>query len=66
MFTQCPGRDKGLKVRYLKCSKCGEEVEFFSDEPKRKCPTCGAVVLYDEKDSCIYWCKLAKDCLMKF
>ena len=66
MFSSCPGRDKGLKVRYIKCPYCGAEVEFFSDEPKRKCPSCQKDVMYAEKDSCIHWCKSAKQCLMKF
>ncbi|MDD5019884.1 MAG: phosphohydrolase [Candidatus Omnitrophica bacterium] len=66
MFTACPGRQKDIKVRYLKCPSCGAEVEFFSDEPKRRCPSCKKDVVYSEKDSCIYWCKAAKDCLMRF
>jgi DNA-directed RNA polymerase subunit RPC12/RpoP len=66
MFRHCPGREKNLKVRCIKCPKCGAEVEFFSDEPKRRCPECKKEVFYTQKDSCIYWCKMAKDCLMRY
>jgi rubrerythrin len=66
MFTHCPGREKDIKVRYVKCPSCGIEIEFFSDEPKRKCPSCKTEVAYTEKDSCVYWCRRAKDCLMRF
>jgi len=48
MFAKCPGRQKDIRVRYLKC------------------PSCKKDVVYSEKDSCIYWCKAAKDCLMRF
>jgi ribosomal protein S27E len=45
-----------------KCPQCGEEVELFSNDISVKCSTCGFVV-YNEIESCIQWCKHAKECV---
>ncbi len=31
-------------VTEISCPKCGYEIEFFSDDAKRKCKKCGQVI----------------------
>lgn len=49
--------------RYVKCPFCGEEVEMWTDETKKKCPKCSGEIFAAEATSCIEWCKYAKECL---
>lgn len=65
---KCPGQD----LRYWKpedifetlCSHCGQAIEFFKDDLKRSCPSCGKQALNPKNDlSCAEWCKSAKQCL---
>lgn len=63
-MEKCPGA-ANLKTPTLtvkKCPKCNCEVEIFSDDIKVKCGKCGFVI-YNEIESCIKWCKYAKECL---
>ena len=64
MLDKCPGtsflRTPTLKVKY--CPECGNEVEVFSTDVKVKCNNCGFVV-YNNVESCIQWCRHAKDCV---
>jgi NADH pyrophosphatase NudC (nudix superfamily) len=64
MLDHCPGaanlRTPTLSIK--KCPQCGEEVELFSNDISVKCSTCGFVV-YNEIESCIQWCKHAKECV---
>lgn len=64
----CPGQD----LRYWKlddiyevvCMHCGALIEFFKDDPRRKCKACGKHMLNPRNDmSCAQWCKHAKECL---
>ena len=63
MPDHCPGaanlRTPTLAVK--KCPRCGEEVELFSNDISVKCK-CGFVV-YNDIESCIQWCKHAKECV---
>jgi len=64
MFSKCPGQDmRGITVSLHKCPQCGETVEMFSDELKRRCPKCKTEVRKDRIPSCIEWCRFAKKCL---
>ncbi len=60
----CPGsefiRTPTLKVK--RCPECGSEVELFSIDVKVPCPRCGFVV-YNDIQSCVQWCKHARDCV---
>jgi hypothetical protein len=61
----CPGAANiwgtpTLKIK--KCPVCGGEVEVFSNDVKVKCEKCGFTV-YNDIQSCILWCKYAKDCV---
>lgn len=62
---KCPG-SSGIvqpKPGYVKCAKCGSEIEIWSDEFKGKCPNCKTVVFKEESPSCIEWCRHAKKCV---
>jgi hypothetical protein len=63
----CPGQD----TRYwtpddifdVPCSHCGKAIEFFKDDAKRCCPSCGRYNLNPKLDlSCGAWCHSAKEC----
>lgn len=61
----CPG---SLAVREPKpetiyCTKCGNEVEIWTDERMVRCSKCGTPVLKDRGASCLDWCKMAKECV---
>ena len=45
------------------CPNCGTEVEIWTDEFKRTCPSCRKTVLRPGGMSCLDWCKFAKDCV---
>jgi len=65
MFESCPGavqltRTPTLKLK--KCPECGADVEIFSTELKVNCDKCGFTI-YNDVESCIQWCKYAKECV---
>jgi ribosomal protein S27AE len=64
MFDKCPGasniRTPTIKIK--NCPQCNEEVEIFSTDIKVKCGNCGFTV-YNDLESCIQWCRYAKDCV---
>lgn len=64
----CPGQD----MRYWRsddisegaCPRCGEAIEFWKDDSRRRCPSCGAMVLNPNFDvGCAKWCQFADRCL---
>ena len=64
MSGKCPGQDsRWVTAGLYKCPKCGEMVEMFSDEIKRRCPKCKTVIYKESVPSCIQWCQSAKECL---
>ena len=44
------------------CPTCGRLVEFFTDEPKRRC-RCGQLMLRESLPQCAQWCRAAALCL---
>ena len=67
-ISRCPGQDKRFwrseDVFEAPCPHCGENIEFWKDEPKRKCRHCGQIAPNPKIDmGCAKWCKFAKDCL---
>ena len=63
--TFCPG-SKILRQptpELFTCPSCGEEVEIWTDEPKRTCRNCRTVVYRDAGMSCLDWCKRGKECV---
>ncbi|MCM8761544.1 MAG: hypothetical protein NC933_05390 [Candidatus Omnitrophica bacterium] len=65
MFFGCPG-SQHFKVPYpdnIKCPFCGGEVEIWSDEFQTKCGQCGKSISKVSKQSCLDWCKYARECV---
>jgi putative nucleotidyltransferase with HDIG domain len=67
-MVRCPGQDqrfwKPEDIFEVRCSGCGENVEFFKDEPKLKCRSCGQMVVNPKIDlGCAEWCQYAEQCL---
>jgi hypothetical protein len=65
---KCPGQDsqywKPGAIFEVKCPKCGAEVEFFKDDPTRKCPQCGHRFLNPGLDfGCASYCPYAEQCI---
>jgi DNA-directed RNA polymerase subunit RPC12/RpoP len=61
----CPG-SKLLRQpapELFACPNCGTEVEIWSDEFKRACPSCRKMVLRPGGMSCLEWCRMAKQCV---
>ena len=44
------------------CPTCGQLVEIFTDEAKRRC-RCGHVLLREALPQCAEWCMAAAQCL---
>jgi hypothetical protein len=65
---KCPGQDSRYwsegSIFEVPCPECGEKVEFFKDESKRKCPGCGHRFLNPQMDfGCAAYCQFAEQCL---
>jgi len=61
----CPG-SLGVvqpKPELYCCPSCKLEVEIWSDEASGKCPACSKTVFRPGMQSCLDWCKHAKDCV---
>jgi hypothetical protein len=67
-MIRCPGQDQRFwkpgDIFEVKCPACGQNVEFFKDEPKLKCRKCGQEVANPKIDlGCAEWCQYAEQCL---
>ena len=67
-LIKCPGQDARFfdpdDIKESRCPKCGKDVEFFRDDPSRKCPHCGARFKNPHLDlKGAEWCPHAGDCL---
>ncbi len=67
-MLRCPGQDQRFwkpdDIFDVKCPNCGRPVEFFKDEPKINCKSCGKMVLNPKIDlGCAQWCRYAQQCL---
>ncbi len=65
---KCPGQDsrywKPGAIFDVKCPHCGTMIEFFKDDTRRKCPSCGQDVPNPEMDfGCAAYCPYAEHCL---
>jgi HD superfamily phosphodiesterase len=65
MHTICPGSKliRQPKPEMFDCPNCGAEVEIWTDEVKGTCPRCKTVVMRYQDQSCLEWCKLARNCV---
>ena len=64
MKSKCPGQESGrtpIEALNLTCPSCGEQVELFSDESRRRCQ-CGQVVTRKTLPKCAEWCPAAAEC----
>ncbi len=64
---KCPGQDmrywKPGDIFNARCPNCGESIEFFKDEVRRKC-RCGNVVTNPKLNfGCAEWCPYAEQCI---
>lgn len=64
MYDRCPGTASVARpdLVLVKCPKCGEDVEVFSDEERVVCDSCGTVVFREKTPSCFDWCQYSKEC----
>ncbi len=67
-MAKCPGQDTqqwGFDAIFdVECPKCHSQIEFFKDEVRRRCKSCGEVVFNDRMDlGCAKWCPSAASCV---
>lgn len=64
-MKRCPGSlsFSQPKPDIVKCPDCGSDVEIWSDEATGICPKCSKAVIRTFTQSCVDWCKFAKECL---
>lgn len=65
---KCPGQDsrfwKPESIFETECPNCGNSVEFFKDDPTRKCGHCGHKFANPKMDfGCAAYCKFADQCI---
>ncbi|MCL5103051.1 MAG: phage terminase large subunit family protein [Armatimonadetes bacterium] len=65
---QCPGQDmrfwKPGDIFEIPCVHCGQPMEFFKDDLRRKCKHCGKYSVNPKNDmACAAWCQHAPECL---
>ena len=63
----CPGRDRSSwtpdDIFEAPCCHCGAPVEFFKDDARRTCPSCGQRTPNPRQDvGCAGWCAAADKC----
>jgi len=62
-MQKCPGMSpRDLDSVTVPCPSCGQPVELFTDEPKRRC-RCGEVIRREALPRCADWCPAAAQCL---
>ncbi len=64
----CPGQDTRFwrpgDIFDVECGYCGNKVEFFKDESRRRCPKCGTMIVNPRLSlGCAQWCEHARECL---
>jgi len=65
MIFDCPGshKFKHPEPETIKCLHCGQEAEIWTDEAEVACPGCKKIIRRQEGQSCLGWCKYAKECV---
>jgi hypothetical protein len=63
----CPGQDRRTwtpdDIFEVPCAGCGAPVEFFKDDARRRCTTCGATNPNPRQAAgCASWCAAAEKC----
>jgi|GEM_PF-28333 len=67
-FMKCPGQDlrywKPGDIFNVSCPQCGKKIEFFKDDVRRRCKSCGVQVANPKIDfGCVEWCDYAEQCV---
>ena len=64
-FKRCPGSSSFAQpsIELVPCPSCGGEAEIWSDEPTGTCDACGRTITRTSTQSCLDWCKYARECL---
>ena len=65
---KCPGQErrhwKPEDIFDVFCPRCGKKIEFFKDDVRRWCKSCGAQVNNPRIDfGCVEWCTYAEQCV---
>jgi hypothetical protein len=68
MIAKCPGQDtqfwKPGDVYNIDCPQCGRPIEFFKDDIRRRCETCGHMFINPKLHlGCAKWCQFADQCV---
>lgn len=64
---RCPGLDRRFwkedAIFYVNCPCCSARIEFFKDDPKRKCESCGETFVNPQLETnCTEYCKYGDRC----
>jgi len=64
-LRRCPGSLAFAqpKIELVRCPHCGSDAEVWSDEADGACSKCGQAVCRTTTQSCVDWCKYARECL---
>ena len=70
-MVKCPGQDQRFwkpgDIFEINCPNCGAGLEFWKDEPTRRCHSCKNKVTNPKIDlGCAKWCQYAEHCLSAF
>jgi len=65
---KCPGQDTKYwnenAIFEIECPECGHLIEFFKDDPTRRCKNCDKKIVNPKMDfGCAAYCKYAEQCL---
>lgn len=65
MISNCPGAQRFRKPEpeITSCPSCCAEVEIWTDEVKTNCPYCRTFIFRQTVQSCLDWCRYAKECV---
>jgi hypothetical protein len=64
---RCPGQDRSSwtpdDIFEIACPSCGASIEYFKDDKRRRCTSCGVVTENPKFDlGCAEWCSAADKC----
>jgi len=65
---KCPGQNRQYwtmdDIFEARCNLCDRPIEFFRDDPSRRCSNCGTRMVNPRiLQGCAQWCEYAKECL---
>jgi Zn ribbon nucleic-acid-binding protein len=68
VISKCPGQDTQFwgpdDIYSVECPKCGNSVEFFKDDIRRRCKNCHHMFLNPKLNlGCARWCQYADQCV---